>query len=84
MYLQNSYSISEPSEQGISLGLALAERILDGCGAWRVHGGGFAGTIQAFVPCEKINQFIDTMNPVFGETACHCLNVRMAGACCIL
>jgi galactokinase len=84
MYLQNSYSINEPSKQGISLGLALAERVLDGCGAWRVHGGGFAGTIQAFVPYDKADRFISAMNQVFGKSACYCLNVRKTGACCLL
>jgi galactokinase len=82
MYLQNCYSVREPSVQGISLALALAEWVLDGCGAWRVHGGGFAGTIQAFVPYEKLSLFVSTMNGVFGDNACYCLHVRSTGAFC--
>jgi galactokinase len=82
MYLQNIYSISEPSRQGLSLALALAEKMLSGCGAWRVHGGGFAGTIQAFVPREKQSEFSSCMNDIFGAGACHKLSVRSVGAYC--
>lgn len=84
MYLQNCYPPQNPFDQGISLGLALAEKILSGRGAWRVHGGGFAGTMQAFVAHKDADQFITTMNGVFGETACHCLQIRPAGAVCLL
>lgn len=52
MYNQNVYSCKKAAEQPVSLALSLSEK-LDGCGAWRVHGGGFAGTIQAFVPLNK-------------------------------
>jgi galactokinase len=80
MYLQNSYSVKNTGEQGVSLALALAEKLLSGAGAWRVHGGGFAGTIQAFVPKEKLEEFISVMNAVFGENACYALTVRPVGA----
>lgn len=81
MYLQNIYSNKNPRAQGLSLALSLSEKILKGSGAWRVHGGGFAGTIQAFVPHEKLNEFSMTMEKVFGEGACHKLTVRPVGAC---
>lgn len=82
MYLQNIYSLKYPDRQGLGLALALAEKMLSGYGAWRVHGGGFAGTIQAFVPHEKLSEFESTMNGVFGKTACHKLTVRPVGAYC--
>jgi Galactokinase len=83
MYLQNSYSIKTPLQQGISLGLALSERLLEGYGAWRVHGGGFAGTILAFVPHDMVSKYISTLDNAFGEKACYCLSVRQYGASCI-
>lgn len=79
MYLQNIYSIKTPERQGLALALALAERLLSGNGAWRVHGGGFAGTIQAFVPQSRFEEFSCTMNRVFGQNACHKLSVRPVG-----
>ena len=79
MYLQNSYSIKQPAEQGIPLALALAEKLLEGSGAWRVHGGGFAGTIQAFVPKDKIDLFVSTFRNIFGEKACYILSIRNPG-----
>ncbi len=79
MYLQNVYSPSAPKEQGLSLALALCERILGEKGAFRVHGGGFAGTIQAFVPDELLERFINEMEVVFGDESCHVLNIRPAG-----
>lgn len=78
-YLQNIYASSHPDEQGLSIGLYLAEKILGGKGACRVHGGGFAGTIQSFVPDEKLNEFEKTMNSVFGDGACHVLSIRPVG-----
>jgi galactokinase len=80
MYLQNIFSLKNPSSQGLGLALALAERLLAGAGAWRVHGGGFAGTIQAFVPQEKLETFTSTMDGIFGKNACHKLMVRSSGA----
>lgn len=61
MYNQNVYSCKKTSEQPVSLALSLSEKLLDGCGAWRVHGGGFAGTIQAFVPLNKLDEYKDLM-----------------------
>ncbi|MEG0764126.1 MAG: galactokinase family protein [Oscillospiraceae bacterium] len=79
-YNQNAYSISKPTEQGVALGCALSERVLAGCGAWRLQGGGFAGTIQAFVPYNKLSEYCNTLNNVFGDDACHVLSVRNYGA----
>lgn len=80
MYLQNIYSIKTPQRQGLALALALAERQLRGHGAFRVHGGGFAGTIQAFVPRELYPAFSREMDRVFGADACYSLSVRPVGA----
>lgn len=81
-YLQNVYTTINVAEQGLSLALALTERALDGVegAAWRVHGGGFAGTIQAFVPAAAANGYAKAMAAVFGEGACHVLHVRNVGA----
>lgn len=77
--LQNLYSCGNPTEQGISLGLFISERILQDRGATRVHGGGFAGTIQAFVPKDLVNDYVSTMNNLFGKDSCYCLNIRQVG-----
>ena len=78
-YLQNVYTTKNVKEQGLSLALAMAEGILDGAGAYRVHGGGFAGTIQAFVPGMKLRAFKSEMERVFGENTCHVLSIRPVG-----
>jgi len=78
-YLQNVYSVSAVSEQGISLGLALSERLLNGKGACRVHGGGFAGTIQCFVPNDILEIFKNEIEKTFGEGSCYILNIRSLG-----
>lgn len=80
MYNQNVYPVNNVHEQGVSLGLALSELVLKGKGAWRVHGGGFAGTIQAFVPENLVNQYIQTLEHVFGQGSCHKLFIRNEGA----
>ena len=77
--LQNVFACSNPSEQGLSLALAVSEKLLAGQGAWRVHGGGFAGTIQAFVPVEMLEEYRSAMEAVFGEGTCHVLSIRSAG-----
>ena len=77
---QNAYSIQSPAEQGVALGLALSQRVLAGKGAWRLQGGGFAGTIQAFVPMELLDTYKAQMESVFGEGACYVLSVRNYGA----
>ena len=61
------------------MALALAEHYLNGRGAYRVHGGGFAGTIQAFVPFDILDEFVAGMDSVLGEGACHVLNIRPQG-----
>jgi len=80
MVLQNAYSTQGWQEQGISLALALSENILKGRGAWRVHGGGFAGTIQAFVPDDLLADYREEMTAVFSPSAFHELMVRPVGA----
>ena len=80
-YLQNVYTNNNPFEQGISLALCVADGALSGKkGAYRVHGGGFAGTIQAFVRNEDLEEFVSRMNSVFGEGAVMSLNIRPLGA----
>jgi len=82
--LQNTWSISNPRQQTIPLALAEAERLLDGTGAVRVHGGGFAGTIQAFVPNERLETFKTGMETLLGPESCHVLHVRPQGGCKVL
>jgi galactokinase len=84
MLLQNCYPPGSSWLQGVPLGLALSERLLAGRGAWRVHGGGFAGTIQAFVPRELLADYLAKMRSAFGGDACHELSVRQAGALRVL
>ena len=78
-YLQNVYSISNPSEQGLSLALSLTDKYLGGRGACRVHGGGFAGTIQAFVPNDILDGYIDMIEAAFGKGNCFVLKIRPVG-----
>lgn len=78
-YLQNVFSVSSPTEQGLSLALALTERFLAGRGGYRVHGGGFAGTIQAFIPADLLDEYKTLMESVFGEGSCYVLNIRPVG-----
>lgn len=80
MYNQNIFPVNNVREQGVSLALALSEMVLKGKGAWRVHGGGFAGTIQAFVPQELLPAYISTLEHVFGEGSCRKLFIRNTGA----
>lgn len=84
-YLQNIYAIKSPKEQGVSLAIALAKEALSGKqAAVRVHGGGFAGTIQAFVPKRDVPEFFGKLQPVFGEDACLELFVRDDGAVAVI
>lgn len=80
MYNQNIFDVTHKDEQVVSLGLALSEMILKGKGAWRVHGGGFGGTIQAFVPQDLIGKYVATLEHVFGEGTCHKLFIRAKGS----
>ena len=77
--LQNHYSTKKPTEQGISLGLMMSRLILGDDSAVRVHGGGFAGTIQAFVPVFKTNEYVRRMNALFGAGSCYVLRIRFVG-----
>ncbi|MBQ2775034.1 MAG: galactokinase [Clostridia bacterium] len=79
MYNQNVFTCKNTAEQSVSLALALSESALDGCGAWRVHGGGFAGTIQAFVPNDKLDSYKALMEKVFGVGSCYVLSIRPVG-----
>ncbi len=79
-YNQNAYSIKDPDAQGIPLALAISQHILTGRGAWRLQGGGFAGTIQAFVPQDLLPAYRAAIDGVFGPGSCHVLNVRNYGA----
>ena len=78
-YLQNLYSTSNVAEQGLSLGIALTKQFLKGKGACRVHGGGFAGTIQCYVPTDMVSEYKKTVEAVFGNGSCHVLNIRPVG-----
>ena len=78
MYNQNVFSKKSDS-QPVSLALAVSHRLLEGKGAWRVHGGGFAGTIQAFVPNDKLDEYKSAMEKIFGEGACYVLAIRAFG-----
>jgi galactokinase len=80
MYNQNIFDVVHKDEQVVSLALALSEMVLKGSGAWRVHGGGFGGTIQAFVPREKLDEYVKTLENVYGKGSCHKLFIRSKGA----
>ena len=82
--LQNLYSTKKSAEQGIPLALMASRRLLGDHGAFRVHGGGFAGTIQAFVPLGQIDEYKKTMESLFGEGCCYILNIRPEGGYRIL
>ncbi len=83
-YLQNVYTVKNVAEQGLSLALCLCDRLLQKeagrCGAYRVHGGGFAGTVQAFVPAHLVETFTATMDAAFGAGATYDLMIRPVGA----
>ncbi len=79
MYLQNVYASSMPYSQAVSLTLALCDEFLGDRGAYRVHGGGFAGTVQAFVPNDMLDEFKAKIEAVLGEGMCHILSIRPVG-----
>ena len=80
-YLQNVYTTKNVEEQGLSLALCLSERLLaHKKAAWRVHGGGFAGTVQAFVPTADVTAYREAMDAAFGAGACMVLRIRPVGA----
>lgn len=78
-YLQNSYSISDVNNQSISVALAMSDLYLGTHGVSRVHGGGFAGTIQAFVENQHVAYYKEKMEAIFGEGNCHVLKIRKSG-----
>lgn len=78
-YLQNVYASSDPQNQAVSIGLARSEQILGDKGVCRVHGGGFAGTIQAFVDDDYVEIYRQAMDDLFGEGSCHVLKIRKYG-----
>ena len=79
MYLQNVIPAGSTRHQDLAVALALAEKLLDGRGASRVQGGGFAGTIQAFVPLDMLDGFREGIERVLGPGSCHVLNIRPEG-----
>jgi galactokinase len=80
-WLQNIYSLQAPSEQGLNVALACTEEYLKkiGAGACRVHGGGFAGTIQVFLPNNALDEYVESMEGIFGERAVSVLKIRSQG-----
>lgn len=79
-YLQNVYTNRDVQNQAVSIALAVSEQVLDGThGVCRVHGGGFAGTIQAFVKNDFVEEYKAALDNVFGEGSCHVLKVRKYG-----
>ena len=79
MYLQNVIPAGYVDQQAMAIALGLCEHYLQGKGAYRVHGGGFAGTVQAFVPFEILDSFKAGIDAALGEGACHILSIRPQG-----
>ena len=78
-YLQNIMATGAVKNQEVAVALALCEKYLDGRGAYRVHGGGFAGTVQAWVPADMAEAFRENVEKALGKCACHILSVRSQG-----
>jgi len=79
MYLQNITPAGYVEHQDMALALAMCDTLLAGRGAFRVHGGGFAGTVQAFVPTDMLDAFKNGIENIFGKDSCHVLSVRSDG-----
>ena len=79
MYLQNITPAGAIQHQDVAVALALCDTLLQGRGAFRVHGGGFAGTVQAFVPMDMLDAFKSGIERVLGEGKCHVLSIRPQG-----
>jgi len=79
MYLQNVIPAGYKQHQDVAVALGLCEHYLNGRGAYRVHGGGFAGTVQAFVPLDMLDGFVAGIDAALGEGACHVLSIRPQG-----
>lgn len=89
MYLQNVYSASRSDQQAVSVTLGLVAHYAEHASekysvAWRVHGGGFAGTVQAFVPEQHVKHFAQEMDSYLGEGSCHILRIRPVGGIQVL
>ena len=78
-YLQNVIPAGRKEKQEVAFALTIAEKLLNGRGACRVHGGGFAGTIQAFVPNDLLEEFKNGIESVLGEGSCYVLSIRPQG-----
>ncbi len=78
-YLQNLFPVSNAKEQGLSLAIALTKEFLNGEGTARVHGGGFAGTIQCYIPKTRFSEYKNMIEKVFGENSCVPLKIRPVG-----
>ena len=83
-YLQNVYSVKDVQQQNVSLALAVSEAVLAENGVCRVHGGGFAGTIQAFVKNETVKEYQSYMNQIYGDGACSVFKIRNYGGLLVL
>lgn len=83
-FLQNVYTTADVQHQNVSVALALSENVLGDNGTCRVHGGGFAGTIQAFVKNEAVAEYKEAMDHLFGENSCHVLKNRKYGGMKVL
>ena len=79
MYLQNVIPAGYKTHQDVAVALGLCEHYLRGRGAYRVHGGGFAGTVQAFVPFDLLEEFVCGIDGALGRGACHVLSIRPQG-----
>lgn len=79
MYNQNVFTVKAPQSQGVSIALSICDKLLSDRGAWRVHGGGFAGTVQAFVPEDLLESFCEKIESVYGGGSCHVLSIRPFG-----
>ena len=83
-YLQNVYTSSDVQHQNVSIGLAVSDIVLGSRGRSRVHGGGFAGTIQAFVPNDLVDTYRQALDQVFGKGSCSVLKIRRYGGMRVL
>lgn len=84
MYLQNIATYRDSKEQPVAVALAIAQHLLNGRGAFRVHGGGFAGTIQAFVPLDQLEDFRTGMDALLGQGSCQVLTIRPVGGAVLM
>ena len=83
-YLQNVYTCHDVQHQNVSIALALSDVIFGEKGVCRVHGGGFAGTIQAFVPNYLVSNYQEEMDKIFGKGSCEVLKIRKYGGIKVL